>query len=181
MLLKNVLHSLFFLFFFLHFFFTSQVELSWRACLEIEWSSPGWRTFHSLPSCMYVQRDYVESAVCWWGMEAKATCITKAPNGRRADCNRRGAGTESNRQIESDRLWCKSVIELFISPKNTSIINQRQSQACLLVRENNVGVAVGCCALKPAEWSRIPVFVLFLFFRGGVGLGLRVNVNFRNV
>lgn len=101
------------------------------------------------------------------GDGAKATCITKAQNGWRADCDCREAGTESNRQIESDRLWCKSFIELFISPKNTSIINQRQSQPCLLVREDNVGVAAGCEAEAGGMISNSCVFLK------------RVNVHFR--
>lgn len=61
---------------------------------------------------------------------------------------------QSNRQIESDRLWCKSFIELFISPKNTSIINQRQSETCLLVHEDNVGGSA-CWGMKPEELSWI--------------------------
>lgn len=139
MLLKNV-----FLFYISFFDFPSIFVTTGLS--ETESSSPERRTFHSPPGFTYVWSDYVESAAVLVGDGGKATCITKAQNGRRADCDCREAGTESNRQIESDRLWCKSVIELFISPKNTSIINQRQSQACLLVRENNVGVAVGCSA-----------------------------------
>lgn len=49
------------------------------------------------------------------------------------------ADIKTHRQIESDRLWCKSFSELFISPKNTSIINQCQSLTCLLVRVNCIG------------------------------------------